>query len=272
MVGLPWEEHVAFLDSRSIRCSIEDRVKTLVNASAGHPAIFAYAVGNEIPASIVRWHGRASVERFIEKLCGAVKSEDPTALVTYVNYPSTEYLALPAVDLFCFNVYLEQDAAFRSYMARLHNLAGDRPLLMGEIGLDSIRHGPIEQGRSVKRQVRAVSSSGCAGAFVFSWTDEWHRGGREISIGISASPPAIASPSLPSLRLAMLSRIFPLPLKPNSTCRVFPLSSALTMALATSANASRNFRASIIPTTKSSSSMTARPTAPRPSPVNLTSA
>src|SRR6185503_11466109 len=33
LVGLPWEEHVAFLDSRSIRRSIEDRVKTLVNAS-----------------------------------------------------------------------------------------------------------------------------------------------------------------------------------------------------------------------------------------------
>ncbi len=180
LVGLPWEEHITFLDSLSTRRSIEHRVRTMVDASAGHPAIFAYAVGNEIPASCVRWHGLSDVERFIEKLCGAVKAEDPTALVTYVNYPSTEYLSLPAVDLFCFNVYLESDAAFRSYVARLHNLAGDRPLLMGEIGLDSLRHGPLEQARSLKRQARAVSSSGCAGGFVFSWTDEWYRGGREI--------------------------------------------------------------------------------------------
>ena len=31
----------------------------------------------------------------------------PGALVTYVNFPTTEYLQLPFLDLFCFNVYLE---------------------------------------------------------------------------------------------------------------------------------------------------------------------
>src|SRR5260370_21897057 len=29
-------------------------------------------------------------------------------------------------------------------------------------------------------QVRTVFASGCAGALVFAWTDEWHRGGEEI--------------------------------------------------------------------------------------------
>ncbi len=35
---------------------------------AGHPAVLCYAVGNEIPASIVRWHGSHKIERFIERL------------------------------------------------------------------------------------------------------------------------------------------------------------------------------------------------------------
>jgi GT2 family glycosyltransferase len=180
MVGLPWEQHVAFLRSRSSRLSIERRVRNAVAEAAGHPAILAYAVGNEIPSSVVRWHGARAVEGFIERLCSAVKVEDPGALVTYVNYPSTEYLSLPAVDFFSFNVYLEQDEALRAYVRRLHNHAGDRPLVMAELGLDSLRHGAATQAATLERQVRLINAAGCAGAFVFSWTDEWHRGGQEI--------------------------------------------------------------------------------------------
>jgi GT2 family glycosyltransferase len=62
----------------------------------------------------------------------------------------------------------------------LQNLAGDRPLLMSEIGLDSRRNGEESQGRSLEWQLRSAFAGGCAGAFVFSWTDEWHRGGCEI--------------------------------------------------------------------------------------------
>ena len=37
-------------------------------------ACSCYAVGNEIPASIVRWHGRRRVERFLRRLYDAVKA------------------------------------------------------------------------------------------------------------------------------------------------------------------------------------------------------
>ena len=180
MVGLPWEQHVAFLDEPARLSSIERRVGAGVRSCAGHPAVLAYAVGNEIPAPIVRWHGRRRVERFIERLCGVVRAEDPTALVTYVNYPTTEYLELPFLDLVCFNVYLESQERLAAYLARLQNLVGDRPLVMSEVGLDSRRHGDAAQARSLYRQVRATFAAGGAGAFVFGWTDEWHRGGFDI--------------------------------------------------------------------------------------------
>lgn len=70
-----------------------------------------------------------------------VKAEDPDALVTYVNFPTTEFLELPFLDVFCFNVYLESQSTFESYVARVQTLVGDRPLLMAEIGLDSRRNG-----------------------------------------------------------------------------------------------------------------------------------
>ena len=180
MVGLPWEQHIAFLDDPRTGHSIEDRLRAGVRRCAGHPAVLCYTVGNEIPAGIVRWLGRRRVERFIEKLYRAAKSEDPGALVTYVNFPTTEYLDLPFLDFFCFNVYLESQADFAAYLARLQNVVGDRPLLMTEIGLDSRRNGEETQACSLEWQVRSAFAGGCAGAFVFSWTDEWYRGGYEI--------------------------------------------------------------------------------------------
>jgi GT2 family glycosyltransferase len=180
MIGIPWEQHIAFLDEPGIADQIEQRVRNAVRTCAGHPAVLCYAVGNEIPAQIVRWSGRRRIERHVRRLYVAAKSEDPDALVTYVNYPSTEYLQLPFLDLVCFNVYLESPDRLASYLARLHHIAGDRPLLMGELGLDSIRHGELGQATGLEEQVHTVFSCGSAGAFVFSWTDEWHRGGHEI--------------------------------------------------------------------------------------------
>jgi len=180
MVGLPWEQHVTFLDDSRTARAIEARVREAVRKCAGHTAVLCYAVGNEIPAGIVRWLGRRRVERFIEKLYRVAKAEDPEALVTYVNFPTTEFLELPFLDFFCFNVYLESQDAFEAYLARLQTLAGDRPLLLAEIGLDSRRNGEQVQGASLEWQVRSAFAGGCAGTFVFSWTDEWHRGGYEV--------------------------------------------------------------------------------------------
>ena len=180
MVGLPWEQHMAFLDDRERVKAIEERVRQGVRACARHPAVLCYVIGNEIPASIVRWHGPRCIMRFLKRLYHAAKEEDPGGLVTYVNFPTTEYLQLPFVDFLCFNVYLEDRQAFASYLARLQNLAGDRPLVMAEIGLDSRRNGLDVQAHSLDWQIRTAFASGCAGAFVFAWTDEWHRGGHEI--------------------------------------------------------------------------------------------
>lgn len=181
MVGLAWEQHVAFLDRRGGARSIEERVRAGVRLCASHPAVLAFAIGNEIPARIVRWHGSRRIEAFLERLCRAVREEDPASLVTYVNYPSTEYLRIPAADFLSFNVYLEDADRYDAYLARLQNLAADRPLVMTEVGLDSQRHGARTQAELIATEVRATFARGAAGCFVFAWTDEWSRGGLEIT-------------------------------------------------------------------------------------------
>ncbi len=180
MVGFGWDAHTAFLENPGQADDIEEQVRAETRACAGHPAVLAYALANEIPATVARWYGRRRIERFLKRLCDAVRAEDPDALVTYVNFPSTEYLELPFLDFVAFNVYLESQRQLEAYLARLQNLAGDRPLVMAEIGLDSLRNGEDEQARVLRWQIQTTVGAGCAGAFVFGWTDEWYTGGRDV--------------------------------------------------------------------------------------------
>src|SRR5213594_1925827 len=180
MVGLSAERYVGYLIDRKGAPAIDAIVRAKVRSVAGHPALLCYALGNEISAQIVRWLGPRRIERYLKRLFDVVKAEDPAALVTYVNYPTTEYLQLPFLDLVCFNVYLESQERLEAYLARLQNIAGNRPLLMSELGLDSLRHGENAQASVIDWQIRTAFAGGCAGAFVFAWTDEWHRGGYDI--------------------------------------------------------------------------------------------
>jgi O-antigen biosynthesis protein len=52
---------------------------------------------------------------------------------------------------------------------------------MGELGLDSIRHGEEGQARMLDWQIRTAFTGGCAGAVVFAWTDEWFRSGADTN-------------------------------------------------------------------------------------------
>ncbi|PYM21672.1 MAG: glycosyl transferase, partial [Candidatus Rokuibacteriota bacterium] len=181
MVGLSAEQYLGFLiDRKKSVADIEALVRAKVRECAGHPALLCYALGNEIPSTMARWLGRRKIERYLKRLCRVIKEEDPDGLVTYVNYPTTEYLQLPFLDLVCFNVYLESQERFEAYLARLQNIAGDRPLIMSELGLDGLRNGEGAQARSLDWQVRTAFAAGCAGVFVFSWTDEWYRHGHDV--------------------------------------------------------------------------------------------
>lgn len=180
MAGLAWEQHITFLDNKKTQDDIIRRIREAVQSCRQHPAILCYTIGNEIPAQIVRWYGPKKIERFLERIYKAVKALEPDTLITYVNYPTTEYLDLSFLDFDCFNVYLETPEKLGKYLARLHNLSGDRPLVLAEIGLDSMRNGVEKQAEVLNWQIRTIFEKGCAGMFVFAWTDEWWRGGFEI--------------------------------------------------------------------------------------------
>src|SRR5206468_791467 len=57
MVGLPVERYIGFLTDKKGAPDIEALVRTGVRSCGGHPAVLCFTVGNEIPASSVRWLG-----------------------------------------------------------------------------------------------------------------------------------------------------------------------------------------------------------------------
>ena len=180
IVGIPWAEHVCFLDSDSVMDEIRRSVTDTVLACADHPAVAAYLVGNEIPPDIVRYYGAKRVSAFLRELVALVRANDPGTLVGYANFPSTEYLETGFTDFLAFNVYLHRQDDFRRYLYRLHSLAGNRPLVLTEFGMDSMREGREEQAATLSWQVETALEMGAAGTCVFSFTDEWFTGGQDV--------------------------------------------------------------------------------------------
>jgi O-antigen biosynthesis protein len=180
MIGIPWAEHICFLDSSGVSDGVRETIRQAVRDSLGHRAVFAYMIGNEIPPDIVRWYGPERMQQFLAVLRDEVKSLAPEALVSYANFPPTEYLDLEFLDFVSFNVYLHHEDDFRRYLGRLQNIAVDRPLVLTEHGIDSVRLGEDVQAATLAWQVRAAFESGLAGTCIFSWTDDWFTGGHQI--------------------------------------------------------------------------------------------
>jgi glycosyltransferase involved in cell wall biosynthesis len=180
MVTLPWHKRVLFLDDRQVLNEIKDNCRKAVAQNAGHPAILGYFIDNEIPSDLVRWYGAHRMEVFLDTLVGIVKEEDPEALATYANFPPTEYLLPGRVDFYSYNVYLHRRRDLVNYLGRLQNLAGDKPLILSEFGMDTIRHPQEEQAALLTEHVRTVFQAGLAGTIIFSWTDEWFTDGVDV--------------------------------------------------------------------------------------------
>lgn len=164
-------------------------VEAALERCDGRDEVLAVAVGNEVPTDLVRLHGVNSVEKTLSALVAELHAGSDL-LATYVNYPTTEYLRISGQDIACFNVFLEQPDELKAYLRHLHVVAGNVPLVISELGLASDLHGAEAQADSLAYQLLITEECGCAGATVFSWTDEWAVGGRDVEgwgFGVTAA-------------------------------------------------------------------------------------
>jgi glycosyltransferase involved in cell wall biosynthesis len=180
-LDVAWPKNLTFIGDAELTDQARQAVRSAARACGNHPAILAISVVNEIPSEIVRYVGQGKIEEFIDELVSVAKSEAPDCLVTFANYPTTEYVNPRGIDFVCYNVYLHDENVFRNYLARLQNIAGDKPLMLGEYGVDTFReHTPTDQAAILARHVRAVFDEGLVGTFIFSFTDDWNRHGYQI--------------------------------------------------------------------------------------------
>ena len=121
MVDIPWNKHLCFLETEPRMADALQAVRQAVQSCAGHPAVFAFSVANEIAPDIARWSGARAVAEFIDELVAEAKRADPDCLCTFSNFPPTEFLTPRTLDFLCFNVYLHDQAAFKNYLARLRS-------------------------------------------------------------------------------------------------------------------------------------------------------
>jgi GT2 family glycosyltransferase len=180
LIDIPWNQHRCFLDTPQAREEARAAVRRAVFACAHHPAVLAFSIANEIPSDVVRWSGAQAVADFLDELIGEAKRVDPDCLCTYSNFPPTEFLRPAALDFICFNLYLHQEQPFKNYLARLQTLAEAKPLLLGECGIDSLREGETRKRELLTWQIEGAFRGGLAGIVVFSFTDDWWRGGNQI--------------------------------------------------------------------------------------------
>ncbi|HVT88020.1 MAG TPA: glycosyltransferase [Tepidisphaeraceae bacterium] len=181
-LDVAWPKNLSFIDHADLTRQAHEAVRHAAKCCGNHEAIFAISVVNEIPPDLVRYHGRERVEQFVDDLVATAKAYAPNCLVTFANFPTTEYLQPQSIDFVCFNVYLHDEQVFRNYLGRLQNIAGEKPLMLGEYGIDTHHEKTEEQQAMIlANHVKAVFDEGLAGTFIFSFTDDWHTHGWQIT-------------------------------------------------------------------------------------------
>ncbi len=180
IASVPWNSTRDFVENASILSGAELAYTEFLETHQHHPALAAILVANEVPAELVRWMGPGKVRAALEHLIASCRSTAPHLLYAYANYPSTEYLEPRNADFTACNIYLEDPVPLHRYLQRLQNLAGDRPVLISEFGLDTQRHPESEQADLLTTQVQECLEAGIAGTTIFAWSDQWEVNGSAV--------------------------------------------------------------------------------------------
>lgn len=184
---IPWHWDSLFCENRETVRSARKALTRFLTEKGDHPALGAVLIANEIRPDLVRFMGPIKVREVLEDLISHGREIAPEVLFAYSNFPTTEYLEPRNADFTAFNIYLEDAVDLENYLRRLQNVAGDRPLLLTEFGFNTFdREGSgrdleQEQADKLSWALQTSQREAVAGFTVYSWSDRWFNGGREIT-------------------------------------------------------------------------------------------
>jgi hypothetical protein len=143
---------VGGLEHERLQNAVIERVK----AAREKPALLAWVLGNEIPGNVVVQRGERPILDGLASLYRAVKAVDARHPITHANWPPMKSLDLKFLDFSSFNVYPLWPpevvaAGFGPYLRDvLQPIAGDKPLLITEFGVNTIEAGEAGQARLLR--------------------------------------------------------------------------------------------------------------------------
>lgn len=155
------------------------RIVERAKALRDKPALLAWLLGNEVGGDVLQTRGDTPIVSGIHEMYAALKAVDPRHPISHANWPPSRHLALGFLDFASFNVYPlwppEVVAkGFGPYIADvLRPIAGDRPLLISEFGVNTIEAGEDGQARLIRESWNGLIQAGAAGGIVFEFADEW---------------------------------------------------------------------------------------------------
>lgn len=152
-------------------------IAEVVARCAEEPLVMAISVGRGLPADVVRVQGVSRVEQVLGALVEQVHRSAPGVLATHSNRPATDFLHAPGQDLVCFDVLDEDPQVLRRFLEATQRRAGDRPVVLTELGLASGWLGFDRQAQLLREQLRVIDEVGLAGATLVAWTDDSDLGG-----------------------------------------------------------------------------------------------
>lgn len=156
-----------------------EKVLAKIESLRTHRGIAIWLLGNEVPRWVVDQLGADTVSRRLASLARRVRELDADRLIGHANWPVTKELATDEFDLVCFNLYpaWPYEVAVRGFGPFLRQvllpIAGGKPLLITEFGINSLEAGEERQARIIADCWREIDDSRAAGGIVFGWIDEW---------------------------------------------------------------------------------------------------
>ena len=142
------------------------------------PALLAWVLGNEVPSYLFEQRGR-SIRDAIESLYHSLKEVDLRHPITHSGWPVTREMDLKFLDMASFNLYPlwppEVVAmGYGHYIKEvLQPIAGEKPLLMTEFGVNTIEVSAASQARLLKQCWESIREAETCGGVVFEFADEW---------------------------------------------------------------------------------------------------
>lgn len=150
-----------------------------VAALRDKPALLAWVLGNEIPSAALELRGEETIVQGLRDLYDRVRQLDRHHPVTHSNWPPTRSLDLSFLDFASFNLYplWPPEVVARGYGNYIRDIlrpvAGNRPLLISEFGVNTLEASPDRQAELLTHCWREIGQTDAIGGVVFELADEW---------------------------------------------------------------------------------------------------